>query len=132
MHFSRIFISKIKEVTGKSMTGFGQEMVKVEAKIKDFVESLKNEETMTTEMMEQYEKLNWEQFDLFTDLVYAGMLAYSAEINEEVDYDQQIVGSWLWDAMNQDDKVLVGINKALTQSMPKGKQMGPNPGVRNR
>ena len=93
IHFNRLFVSKIKDVSGKDINQFGKHL-----------QSLDN-------------MLNWEeQFDAITDLVMAGMLAHDENEGNDITYDIEKVGEWLYYAMEEDDKVLANIFEALTSS----------------
>ena len=95
LHFSRLFISKIKEVSGKNIVEFGS-----------YVSSLD-------------ESLNWQdQFDAITDLSMAAMLAHDEKEGNDIDYDLYKVGEWLYEATEKDDKVISDIFKALKQNLP--------------
>ena len=91
-HFSRRFITKLKEVTGLDLVSWG---VKIE-ELKDPVE----------------------QFDLISGLWYAGLLANSDRLREEIDFNQEDASDWLWDAVMQKPEVSAELLDALRVSMP--------------
>ena len=95
LHFSRLFISKIEEVSGKDIVEFGHDLQLLDGSL-DLTK----------------------QFDAITDLVMAGMLAYDEKNGNDVDYDLYKVGEWLYEATEKDDKVISNIFKALKQNLP--------------
>ena len=102
LHFSRLFIDKIKEVSGKNILEFGE-----------YLKSLDNDLNMMS------------QFDAITDLTMAAMMAYDEKEGNDIDYDLYKVGEWLYWAMEEDEKVLVNIFdalKAATESRGKSRK----------
>ena len=100
LHFSRLFIDKIQEVSGKDITEFGSHLKMLD-------------ETMDSTS----------QFDAVTDLVMAAMMAHDEKEGKDIDYNLYKVGEWLYHATEEDDTVIAGIFSALNDSLPKqGKQ----------
>ena len=96
LHFSRLFISKLKEVSGKDINEFGE-----------FLKSLDGSLDINA------------QFDAMTDLVMAGMLAYDEKEGNDTAYTLYNVGEWLHYACEEDESVLQGVFDALNGAMPK-------------
>ena len=96
LHFSRLFVSKIKEVTDRDIVDYGE-----------YLKTLDNSMDIT------------EQFDAITDLVMAAMMSYDEANGQDSDYTAYNVGEWLYEATEDDDKVIEGIFDALNNSLPK-------------
>ena len=96
-HFgTRKFVLNLQELTGKNLVEFGQYMKEIEDSIDLY-----------------------DHFDAFTDLLEAAMRAYYQEQGKTIDFDTIKVGEWLYHAMENADKVMENINKALVESLPK-------------
>ena len=99
LHYSRLFLTRLEEVSGKDIVKFGEHLM-----------SLDN-------------SLNMEaQFDALTDLTMAAMLAYDEKEGNEIDYDLYKVGEWLYNAVEEDDKVFSDIINTLQAATSPGKQ----------
>lgn len=99
LHFSRTSLSQLKKLTGKDIVEFGDELTK--------------------------ETDEDSQFDLVTDLIHSGFIAYDLEEGNDIDYNSYKVGNWLWLAIQDDQDIMKNIIKALEASLPKaGKQKG--------
>ena len=96
IHFSRLFISKLEEVSGKNIVEYGK-----------YLRSLDEGLDITA------------QFDAITDLVMAGMLAHDEKEGNDIDYNLHKVGEWIYLATEEDDQVISNIYKALNGSLPK-------------
>ena len=98
-HFSRTFISVLQEITGKDITTWGKDLTKIED--------------------------NLDQFDAITDLFYAGAKAYCLEEDLEIDFNIYKAGNWVWNAVQEDENLVVEIMDALQEALPKvGKTKG--------
>ena len=91
LHFSRLFISKLEEVTGKNLVEYGEHLQSVDESI-DITD----------------------QFDAVTDITMAAMAAYDEKNGNDVDYDLYKVGKWLWSACETDEMVIADIITAET------------------
>ena len=96
LHFSRLFITKIKEISGKDILEYGE-----------YLRSLDDSLDIT------------EQFDAVTDLAMAAMLAYDEKEGNDIDYDLYKVGKWIFEATEKDETVIKGIFDTLNESLPK-------------
>ena len=81
LHFSRLALGELKRTTGIGVVEWGNKL-------------------QTTEDV-------LDQVDILSELVYAGFLAYDKEEGNEIDYNVLKVGNWLWDAMVEDQKVVI-------------------------
>ena len=96
LHFSRLFITKIKEVSGKDILEYGE-----------YLKTLDNNLDVT------------KQFDAVTDLTIAAMMAYDEKEGNDIDYNLYKVGEWLYAAVEEDDRIIKGIFDTLNESLPK-------------
>ena len=99
MHFSRLFMNELYELTGMDIITFGVEIQKAE----------------TLE----------DQFKAIAAIVHSGFLAYDKEEGNDIDYNEHKVGNWLAEACVESDKVLTDILDTL-QSASRGKTKGSN------
>lgn len=100
LHFSRLFVTKLKEVSGKNIVEFGEHL-----------KTLDDSLNLT------------DQFDAITDLTMAAMLANDEKEGNDIDYDLYKVGEWLYYATEESSGVLADIIKTLQMATQKpGKQ----------
>ena len=93
LHFSMNFIFNLQEVTGEDLSTWSARVSK------------------TTDEMEQAVNI--------CDMVFAAMAAYDQEEENPLDYNRYAVRNWVFDAINNDDKVATEIMEAFTASMGK-------------
>ena len=91
-HFSRRFITKLKDITGLDFVTWGLELEKLKEPV--------------------------EQFDLIAKLWYAGLTANNERTREPIDYSEEDAADWLWDAVLEDPEISHDLFAALGAAMP--------------
>lgn len=93
-HFSRTFLTTLRDIAGEDIVSLGKKMTKEQA----------------TEL---------EMFDYMALLFHAGLNAYALETDSEITWNEYKVANWLWDAMSESDKVGAELMEALNCALPK-------------